>query len=34
MSYGDKRWANWVIEGDEALEHMKEAFDMGINTFE
>ncbi|GAA6006443.1 hypothetical protein JCM11491_004962 [Sporobolomyces phaffii] len=34
MSYGDKRWANWVIQGDEALEHMKEAFDMGINSFD
>ncbi|GAA5931395.1 aldo/keto reductase [Sporobolomyces koalae] len=34
MSYGDKRWANWVIEGDEALEHMKEAYDLGINTFD
>ncbi|GAA5947315.1 hypothetical protein JCM3765_001622 [Sporobolomyces pararoseus] len=34
MSYGDKRWANWVIEGDEAIEHMKEAYDMGINSFD
>lgn len=23
MSYGDKRWAEWVLEGDEAVEHMK-----------
>ncbi|GAA5900244.1 aldo/keto reductase [Sporobolomyces salmoneus] len=34
MSYGDKRWANWVIEGDEAVEHLKEAWDMGINSFD
>ncbi|GAA5875521.1 hypothetical protein JCM16303_000654 [Sporobolomyces ruberrimus] len=34
MSYGDKRWANWVIEGEEALQHLKEAYDLGINSFD
>ncbi|GAA6061572.1 hypothetical protein JCM10212_004322 [Sporobolomyces blumeae] len=37
MSYGTagaKEWANWVIEGDEALEHLREAWEMGVNTFD
>ncbi|PWN49449.1 aryl-alcohol dehydrogenase, partial [Violaceomyces palustris] len=34
MSYGNKSWAGWVLEGDEALQHMKHAWDQGINTFD
>ncbi|BGP38024.1 hypothetical protein JCM10450v2_001957 [Rhodotorula kratochvilovae] len=34
MSYGNKGWANWVLEGEEALEHFKVAYDLGINTWD
>lgn len=34
MSYGNKNWANWVLEEEEALEHIKFAWDAGINTFD
>ncbi|GAA5835286.1 hypothetical protein JCM9279_004496 [Rhodotorula babjevae] len=34
MSYGNKGWANWVLEGDEALEHFKTAYDLGITTWD
>ncbi|GJN88494.1 hypothetical protein Rhopal_001460-T1 [Rhodotorula paludigena] len=34
MSYGNKGWANWVLEGDEALEHFKTAYELGINTWD
>lgn len=31
MSYGNKDWQQWVLEDREAIEHIKEAFAMGIN---
>ncbi|TNY22485.1 Aldo keto reductase [Rhodotorula diobovata] len=34
MSYGNKGWANWVLEGEEALEHFKVAYELGINTWD
>ncbi|KAK3714138.1 hypothetical protein LTR37_007940 [Vermiconidia calcicola] len=34
MSIGDKRWAPWVIEADEALPLLKAAYDRGINTWD
>ncbi|GAA5989397.1 hypothetical protein JCM10908_001293 [Rhodotorula pacifica] len=34
MSYGNKQWAEWVLEKDEALEHFKAAYDLGINTWD
>lgn len=34
MSYGNKTWADWVLEGDEALEHFNQAYKMGINTWD
>lgn len=34
MSFGDKRWAPWVIEEDEALPLLKAAFDRGVNTWD
>ncbi|KAK0510009.1 hypothetical protein JMJ35_007403 [Cladonia borealis] len=34
MSIGDKRWAKWVIEEDEALPLLKAAYDRGINTWD
>ena len=34
MSIGDKRWAPWVIEEDEALPLLKAAYDRGINTWD
>ncbi|PAV15225.1 Aldo keto reductase [Pyrrhoderma noxium] len=34
MSYGSKRWQEWNLEGDEAMEHVKHAYDAGIQTFD
>lgn len=34
MSFGDKRWAPWVIEDDEALPMLKAAYDRGLNTWD
>ncbi|KAH8832466.1 NADP-dependent oxidoreductase domain-containing protein [Flagelloscypha sp. PMI_526] len=34
MSLGHKDWLPWVVEGDEALEVLKAAWDRGINTFD
>lgn len=34
MSYGDKRWANWVVEEEESLPLIKKAYDAGINFFD
>jgi aryl-alcohol dehydrogenase-like predicted oxidoreductase len=34
MSYGDKRWAPWVVEEEESLPLIKQAFDAGINFFD
>ncbi|KAH8818651.1 NADP-dependent oxidoreductase domain-containing protein [Flagelloscypha sp. PMI_526] len=34
MTYGSKQWQEWVIEGDEAMEHIKVAYDAGVNTFD
>jgi aryl-alcohol dehydrogenase-like predicted oxidoreductase len=34
MSVGSKQWAPWVLDGDDALEILKAAFDRGINTWD
>ncbi|MGH7864889.1 MAG: aldo/keto reductase [Candidatus Binataceae bacterium] len=34
MSYGDKKWRDWVLTADEAREHFKFAIDNGINFFD
>ncbi|KAG8923484.1 hypothetical protein FRC02_011113 [Tulasnella sp. 418] len=34
MSYGDPRWQGWVLGEAEALEHIKHAYDLGINAFD
>ncbi|KXS18751.1 oxidoreductase [Gonapodya prolifera JEL478] len=34
MSYGDKRWAEWVIEEEDALPIIKYAWDSGINFWD
>jgi 1-deoxyxylulose-5-phosphate synthase len=34
MSYGDKRWREWVISGDEAREHFAAALEAGVNFFD
>ncbi|KAI4183362.1 MAG: hypothetical protein L6R41_005435 [Letrouitia leprolyta] len=34
MSFGDKRWAPWVIEEDQALPLLKAAYDRGLNTWD
>jgi len=34
MSFGDKRWAPWVIEEEPALPLLKAAYDKGLNTWD
>jgi 1-deoxyxylulose-5-phosphate synthase len=34
MSYGDKKWREWVISGEEAKEHFAAALEAGINFFD
>jgi aryl-alcohol dehydrogenase-like predicted oxidoreductase len=32
MSIGNRQWADWVLEADEALPLLKAAYDRGVNT--
>ncbi|KAJ6594654.1 Aldo/keto reductase [Mycena capillaripes] len=34
MSYGSKEWSPWVLEEEEAVKHIKFAYDAGIQTFD
>ncbi|KAI0789324.1 Aldo/keto reductase [Abortiporus biennis] len=34
MSYGSKEWQPWVLEEADALEHIKFAYEQGIQTFD
>ncbi|KAH9067754.1 aryl-alcohol dehydrogenase [Lactarius vividus] len=34
MSYGDSRWQQWVLGENEAIEHVKFAYEHGVNTFD
>ncbi|THH15962.1 hypothetical protein EW146_g4594 [Bondarzewia mesenterica] len=34
MSYGDPKWAAWVLPEEEAIKHVKAAYDAGIQTFD
>lgn len=34
MSYGSSQWSAWVKNEDEALPLLKEAYDLGINTWD
>ena len=34
MSYGDPKWQGWVLEEEEAIKHIKAAYDAGINAFD
>ena len=34
MSYGDKKWRDWVLTEDEAREHFARAIEAGINFFD
>ncbi|KAJ3557518.1 hypothetical protein NM688_g1432 [Phlebia brevispora] len=34
MSYGAKGWAQWVLDEEEAIKHIKFAYDHGIQTFD
>jgi aryl-alcohol dehydrogenase-like predicted oxidoreductase len=34
MGYGEKVWQPWCIDEDAALPILKEAFDLGINTWD
>jgi len=34
MSYGDKKWRDWVLTMDEAREHFRAALEAGVNFFD
>ncbi|KAI8974175.1 Aldo/keto reductase [Trametes punicea] len=34
MSYGDPRWSGWILGEEDAIEHIKFAYDHGITTFD
>jgi len=34
MSYGSKKWRDWVLEEEEAKPFIKRALDAGINFFD
>ena len=34
MTYGSPQWDSWVLPEEEGLEHIKAAYDAGINTFD
>ncbi|KAI9566783.1 NADP-dependent oxidoreductase domain-containing protein [Boletus coccyginus] len=34
MQYGDKGWQEWVLGEEEAVEHIKAAYEAGIQTFD
>ncbi|KAJ7466943.1 Aldo/keto reductase [Mycena latifolia] len=34
MSYGTKEWKPWILEEEEAIKHIKFAYDAGIQTFD
>lgn len=34
MSYGSPEWQGWVLGEEEGLEHIKTAYDLGINAFD
>jgi aryl-alcohol dehydrogenase-like predicted oxidoreductase len=34
MTYGDADWQGWVLDEKAGIEHIKAAFDAGINAFD
>ncbi|CAE6441150.1 unnamed protein product [Rhizoctonia solani] len=34
MSYGNKKWSEWVLDEEEGIKHIKAAYDAGIQTFD
>ncbi|KAG8910395.1 hypothetical protein FRC01_006353, partial [Tulasnella sp. 417] len=34
MSYGSSEWLDWVLDEKEGMEHIKAAYDLGINAFD
>ena len=34
MSYGTPEWQGWVLDEQTSLEHIKHAYDRGINAFD
>ncbi|KAI0292814.1 NADP-dependent oxidoreductase domain-containing protein [Russula brevipes] len=34
MTYGDSHWQSWVLGEKEAIEHVKFAYEHGVNTFD
>lgn len=34
MTYGSSKWDNWVLDEEKGMEHIKAAYDLGINAFD
>ncbi|KIL67044.1 hypothetical protein M378DRAFT_185809 [Amanita muscaria Koide BX008] len=34
MSYGNPDWQKWILPGEEAIEHIRIAYEAGVNTFD
>jgi len=34
MSYGSSKWLDWVLDEEDGIEHIKTAYDMGVNAFD
>ena len=34
MSYGSQEWYKWVLGEEEAIKHIKYAYEQGIQTFD
>ncbi|KAG9016011.1 hypothetical protein FRB90_003870, partial [Tulasnella sp. 427] len=34
MTYGSSEWAPWILDEAEGIEHIKAAYDLGINAFD
>ncbi|KAG8946062.1 hypothetical protein FRC03_001509, partial [Tulasnella sp. 419] len=34
MTYGDPKWQGWVLPEEESMEHIKHAYELGINAFD
>ncbi|TCD64936.1 hypothetical protein EIP91_003433 [Steccherinum ochraceum] len=34
LQYGDKKWQEWFLDEEQAVEHIKTAYELGIQTFD
>jgi aryl-alcohol dehydrogenase-like predicted oxidoreductase len=34
LSYGEAAWQPWILDEEQGLQHIKAAYDAGINTFD